>query len=68
MHLSIVLVKIAGVLLFLWTLYSFIRHLRRAKPADEPSQSRSEKALNSTIYYLWIAFMTAFSLGMVFNN
>lgn len=73
MELSTVLIKIAGVVLLIWTLYSIYRHVKErqkaiksANPAE--TQSISEQILNNILLYLWLAFMVVFSIGMVVNN
>jgi threonine/homoserine/homoserine lactone efflux protein len=73
MDLSTVLIKIAGVVLLIWTLYSIYRHVRErqktirsAKPGE--TQSVSEQILNNILLYLWLAFMIVFSIGMVVTN
>ena len=73
MEISTVLIKITGAVLLLWTLYSIYRHVREkqtamknAKPGEV--QSISEQILNNILLYLWLAFMVAFSIGMIVNN
>ena len=73
MDLSTILVKIAGVILLIWTLYSIYRHFRdrrkivkNVKPGEV--QSVSEQILNNILLYLWLAFMVVFSIGMIVNN
>jgi len=73
MELSTILIKTAGVLLFLWTLYSIYKHVKekqkmmKAAKAEE-AQSVSEQILNNILLYLWLAFMVVFSIGMIVNN
>ncbi len=66
-----ILIKITGVVLFAWTARNFYKHLKH-KHADRANnanaQSVSEQVFNNLLLYLWLAFMTAFSLGMIFNN
>lgn len=73
MELSTILVKITGVILLVWTLYSVYRHVREkqqgaklVKPGE--AQSISEQILNNILLYLWLAFMIIFSIGMIVNN
>lgn len=73
MELSTVLIKIAGVVLLIWTLYSIYRHVRERQKAIKSAksgetQSISEQILNNILLYLWLAFMVVFSIGMVVNN
>ncbi|MBD3322196.1 MAG: hypothetical protein GF350_13945 [Chitinivibrionales bacterium] len=74
MEISIVLVKLAGAVLLVWTLYSIYRHVmdikakRREDGTDKEVQSLSEIVLNSILLYLWLAFMLVFSIGMIVNN
>ncbi len=66
-----ILIKITGVVLFLLTIRSIYKHVKdkRAKRGKEKQpQSVSEQFLNGLLLYVWLAFMTAFSLGMFFNN
>ena len=73
MELSIILVKITGAGLLLWTLYSIYRHVQQKRAAmkaskSEETQSVSEQILNNILLYLWLAFMVVFSGGMILNN
>ena len=73
MDLPTILIKITGIVLFLWTCYSIYRHVREkqaAAKAVKPGevQSISEQILNNILLYLWLAFMIVFSIGMVVNN
>ena len=73
MELSTVLIKITGVVLLIWTLYSIYRHVRDKRAAlkaqkNEEVQSVSEQILNNILLYLWLAFMVVFSVGMIVNN
>ncbi|MCU0608870.1 MAG: hypothetical protein MUF22_03765 [Chitinispirillaceae bacterium] len=72
MDYSTILIKIAGVVLLLWTLRSIYRHfagkkIAQAEPADK-KPSFSEALLNNILLYLWFAFMLVFSAGMILNN
>ncbi len=62
--------KITGVVLLLLTIRSIIKHFRKeSKEAKEaPNQSKTERFLNGAILYLWLFFITAFSIGMIVNN
>jgi len=57
-------------MIFLWTIRSIVLHIKKeskeAKSAQ--TQSKGERFLNGIILYLWLFFITAFSLGMIFNN
>jgi len=73
MEISIILAKITGVLLLIWTLYSIYRHVREKQKAlksasSDEVQSVSEQILNNILLYLWLAFMIVFSTGMIVNN
>lgn len=69
MDIPTLLIRIAGVGLFGWTIRSTVLNFKN-KSADskKDNQANSEKALNATLFYLWLAFMYAFSIGMVINN
>ena len=83
MDLAAVIAKIVGGVLFLFTARSVYRHFKakmtkravdrsqgnQPKPdSGKPEQSKVEHALNAFLLYAWFIFMTAFSLGLVFNN
>jgi hypothetical protein len=73
MELSTLLIKITGVVLLIWTLYSIYRHVREKQKAMKSAsggevQSVSEQILNNILLYLWLAFMVVFSIGMIVNN
>ena len=72
MDWPMILVKIAGVLLFGWTGYSVYRHVKSlnvpGRRQQAAAQSISERILNNILLYLWLAFMTVFSIGMIVNN
>ncbi len=73
MELSTILIKITGVILLIWTLYSIYRHVREKQEANKAAkpgevQSISEQILNNILLYLWLAFMVVFSVGMMVNN
>jgi threonine/homoserine/homoserine lactone efflux protein len=73
MELSTILIKITGVVLLIWTLYSIYRHVREKQKAAKLNtsgevQSVSEQILNNILLYLWLAFMIVFSIGMIVNN
>ncbi len=62
--------KITGVILLIFTIRSIVKHFRKeSKEAKEaPNQSKTERLLNGAILYLWLFFITAFSIGMIVNN
>ncbi len=62
--------KITGVIILIFTIRSIIKHVKKeSKEAKEaPNQSKTELMLNSAILYLWLFFITAFSIGMIVNN
>ncbi|MDO5577369.1 MAG: hypothetical protein Q4F84_09840 [Fibrobacter sp.] len=73
MSLATILIKITGVVLLGWTAFSIYKHIKgkyieaKTKKPDEV-QSATEQFLNNIVLYLWLAFMLAFSTGMIFNN
>ena len=82
MDLAAILAKFTGVVLFAWTLRSIYKHffapvkqkqlaVQAVGPASQTidkKQSMTEAFLNNILLYLWLAFMLAFSMGMVINN
>lgn len=68
MDIASISAKIVGAALFVWTLYSIYKHIKTKGFKKLGDQAVSEMVLNNTLLYLWLAFMTAFSLGMFFNN
>lgn len=70
MDIPAVLIKITGVLLLAYTIFNFVKHLKKeSKEAKEAAnQSYIERFLNGIILYVWYFFITAFSLGMIINN
>ncbi|MFP4165433.1 MAG: hypothetical protein ACLFQB_06650 [Chitinispirillaceae bacterium] len=71
MDMPAILIKITGAVLFFLTMRSIYKHIKdkKAKKAqNQHNQSVSEQFLNGLLLYLWLAFMTVFSLGMIINN
>ncbi len=72
MDLSILLIKITGLALLIWTIRSIIIHVKEKKKAKlegkKDEQSVSEQVLNMALLYLWLIFMLVFSTGMIVNN
>jgi len=82
MDLAAVLIKITGFILFAFTARSVYKHFKAKfgkKPAAAEGQgqnkaeskqehSKVEHALNAFLLYAWFVFMSALSLGMIFNN
>ncbi len=70
MDLLSILAKITGVILLGFTVRSIIKHFKKeSKEAKEaPNQSKMERVLNTFILYLWLFFITSFSIGMIVNN
>jgi hypothetical protein len=68
MSLSTILVKIFGVLLLAWTARSIFKHIKDRKKNPVTDQSITEQILNNLLLYLWLAFCTIFSIGMIVNN
>jgi Na+/melibiose symporter-like transporter len=72
MDIASILAKIVGIALLVWTLFSIYKHVKDRRIAmkenKEEEQSRAESLLNNALLYLWLAFMLAFSTGLVVNN
>ncbi|MGB7568550.1 MAG: hypothetical protein WBM07_11870 [Chitinivibrionales bacterium] len=68
MQLSTIIVKIVGLLLLVWTVRSIAKHLKERKTSGQSEQSITEQLLNNVLLYLWLTFMTVFSVGMMVNN
>ena len=84
MDLAAILAKLTGVALLIWTLRSIYRHFfmqsknrmavsttagqNSSVAVSDKKQSHTEAFLNNLLLYLWLAFMLAFSTGMIFNN
>ncbi|HAJ79127.1 MAG TPA: hypothetical protein DCO75_05085 [Fibrobacteres bacterium] len=68
MQLSTIIVKIVGALLFAWTVRSIVKHFKERKVSGKSEQSITEQFLNNLLLYLWLFFMTVFSIGMIVNN
>ncbi|MGM0443662.1 MAG: hypothetical protein ACQEQV_05690 [Fibrobacterota bacterium] len=70
MDVPAVLIRITGFVILCSTVVFFIKHLKKeSKEAQEAAnQSRLELILNNIILYVWYAFITAFSVGMMVNN
>ena len=65
-----ILAKITGIIFFILSVRSIIKHFKKeSKEAKEAeNQSKIELFLNTAILYLWFFFTLAFSIGMVVNN
>ena len=57
-----------GLLLLVWTVRSIAKHLKERKTSGQSEQSITEQLLNNVLLYLWLTFMTVFSVGMMVNN
>lgn len=71
MDMPAILIKITGGVLFLLTMRSIYKHVKDKKAKrvqNKQVQSVSEQFLNGFLLYLWLTFMTVFSLGMIINN
>lgn len=72
MNLPTILVQLTGLALLGWTIRSIMIHVKERKKAKAEGkyseQSLSEQILNNILLYAWLAFMLAFSIGMVVNN
>ncbi len=71
MDMMAIIAKILGVTLFIWTARSvYLNVISRANPEvkDADQQSFGERALNAILLWAWLAFCTAFSIGLVVNN
>ncbi len=72
MDIPILLIKITGTSLLVWTLRSIYIHVKEKRAPKSQNkneeQSISEQVLNNTLLYLWLIFMMTFSIGMIVNN
>jgi hypothetical protein len=70
MDIATILVKVVGVILLGWTILSIVKHIKQRQAArkEQGAQSFTEQVLNNILLYLWLAFMLAFSTGMILNN
>lgn len=68
MLVSTIIIKVAGLLLLVWTIRSIAKHLKERKTGGQSEQSITERLLNNILLYLWLTFMTIFSVGMMVNN
>jgi hypothetical protein len=68
MPVSTIIVKAVGLLLLVWTIRSIVKHLKERKSSGQSEQSITEQLLNNVLLYLWLTFMTVFSVGMMVNN
>jgi hypothetical protein len=70
MDIPVILIKITGVTIFLFTVRGIYLHIKKESKEAKAArtQSNGEKFLNGIIFYLWLIFIIAFSLGMIFNN
>ncbi len=78
MDTAAIIVKIIGLILFLFTVRSVYKHfkdrIRKRPPSQadnrnaEQQHSKAEHAFNTFLLYAWFIFMTALSLGMIVNN
>jgi len=72
MDIPVLLIRITGLALLIWTIHSIVIHVKEKKKAKQEGkkeeQSVSEQVLNNILLYLWLAFMLAFSTGMIVNN
>jgi hypothetical protein len=72
MDIAAILVKLVGLVLLAWTVFSIVKHFKERKAArmsaKDVQQSFGEQLLNNILLYLWLAFMLAFSSGMILNN
>ncbi len=73
MDWPVILIRITGVLLFLFTARSIYQHIKRKSTKtgttpQEEQQSKTEIFLNHFILYVFLAFLLTFSIGMIVNN
>ena len=73
MDVPAILAKITGAVFLALTVRSIIRHVRTVRTQRRlaqkgTEQSVGEEILNNIILYLWLAFATVFSIGMIVNN
>jgi hypothetical protein len=70
MDIPAILIKITGAVIFLFTIRNVILHIKRESKEAKAAQTQSgiERFLNGVLFYLFLLFIVAFSLGMIFNN
>lgn len=69
MDIPTLLIRLTGIGLFGWTVRSVVKHYKDVKVKDNhESQAISEQFLNNALFYIWLIFMFAFSIGMIVNN
>jgi threonine/homoserine/homoserine lactone efflux protein len=70
MDIATLIAKIVGAVLLVWTCFSIFKHIKQKREAHKAgsNQSLTEQFLNNLLLYLWLAFMLAFSSGMILNN
>jgi hypothetical protein len=71
MDIPSLLAKLAGLVLLGFTIRSIVKHVkerRAARLSGQDHQAVSEFLLNNFLLYAWLAFMLAFSAGLIFNN
>lgn len=72
MDISTILIKLTGAILLVFTIRSIIKHIKTVvserKKGKVDEQSVTEQILNNLLLYIWLAFMVAFSTGMILNN
>jgi succinate dehydrogenase hydrophobic anchor subunit len=68
--ISVILIRITGVIILLFTIRNVVLHIKKESKEAKAAltQSSGERFLNGVLFYLFLAFITAFSLGMIFNN
>jgi ABC-type Fe3+ transport system permease subunit len=72
MAILIIIAKILGVVLLIFTIRSILKHVKDLRNPEyrkkQHEQALSERLLNAALLYLWLFFCIAFSVGMVLNN
>jgi ABC-type Fe3+ transport system permease subunit len=72
MAIVVILAKILGIVLLIFTIRSILKHVKDLRNPEyqkkQHEQALSERLLNGALLYLWLFFCVAFSVGMVLNN
>lgn len=63
----VIIIKIVGAVLFIGTLHAWFKNIKILVTAKK-EYTPTDKFLNYPLLFIWLIFMTAFSLGMIFNN
>ncbi len=61
------IVKIVGLILLAFTIHAWIKNIK-IKVKTFSQSSLTDKLLELPLLFIWLAFMTAMSVGMIVNN